>query len=164
MTKGNNYPVVYAVMELTDYADWAGEDTIAFIASKAYLIGEKTKYNSEGIMESEYEVVFPYRNIESVKVGNRHYPEFGIRNECYNSVKVNSIFTDIESGREEAEIKNQKLLADVLRVYPSFRKKAVTIDFYKRLQQAKVLEECIETAASDMTIAEIEMPKKKVKE
>ena len=120
MEKELNYPIKYAVQELTIKGGWSQnyeEITLGFIVSKCYVINQNTKYLSNGTFETTYKVVFPYKDIDSFRYslsGHYHYneepsiPKYNYCGECTNENKVSELFDTYKEASLQAEIFNQE--------------------------------------------------------
>ena len=89
LSKNNEYPVVYAPMEIFDEAN----DRHAFIVSKAYLVGQSYKldFNKKPIFS--YEIVYPY--YQALDSFYLEYPDMDKFNNYMNSDIVDEIFLDV---------------------------------------------------------------------
>ena len=167
MTRGKDYPIVYAIMGISDYTDWDVEETIGYIVSPAYLVNERIIYNGDGTKNEKYEIVFPYHSILDIKDNKRHLPEYGIGkyDECYNSKMVDSIYDDLEKASSVADTLNKRLLGHFLATYPFTRMQETKEEFNDRLKKCKLLEEYIKNETSDMYVVTLrEKVKTKIKE
>ena len=120
MEKELNYPIKYAVQELTIKGGWSQnyeEITLGFIVSKCYVINQNIKYLPNGTFETIYKVVFPYKDIDSFRYslsGHHHYneepsiPKYNYYGECTNANKVSETFDTYEEASLNAEIFNQE--------------------------------------------------------
>lgn len=162
----NNYPVVYAVMRIADEPTWAGEEAVAYIASKAHLVCEKLSHSGNGEMKHEFEVVFPYPygKLKEIKEENKEYPRFDSRSgECINSEKVDKIYSTFEEAKEDADKLNEGLLNKFLSFYPASKKTTARDNYSKYSPFDEAIENAIELITSDMTVSEMEQPKVKIK-
>jgi len=108
------YQNVYALMAVEEQSGWqvgTNElekvyDTVGYIVSKACLIGKTTKQIGNNVIE-EYEVVFPYKNLEDLT--DKNTPRLNLDGECMNSDKVTNIFATYESAKETANKLNREL-------------------------------------------------------
>ena len=163
----NNYPIVYAVMRIADEPTFAGEENVAYIASKAYLVCEKIMYSGDGELKHQFEVVFPYpySSLKEIKEENKEYPLFNINSgECVNSDTVDVIFSSFEEAQLHAEELNDGLLKKYLSFYPASKQTAAKDNFNKYIPFDAALETAIENITADMNVSELEKPKVKVKE
>ena len=90
MLRNNEYPIVYAPMEVFDEAN----DKHGFIVSKAYLVGQSFKYDFNKKPIYSYEVVFPY--FQALDAFYLEYPDMDKYNNYMNSDRVDEIFLDFE--------------------------------------------------------------------
>lgn len=142
-----NYPIKYAVIPMVEQVGYYAEGereygTVAYIATKCYLIGESKEYNAYGDLKQQYHVVFPYELASDYSNSfNRIKPSYNASNKCSNSISVDSIFDTFEDAALESEIKNKELLSS----NPSY---AQCIEKYK------ILEETIEEKTKDLVVGE----------
>ena len=86
----DNYPVVYAPMQIVDVRS----GRYAYIVSKAYLVGNRFRYGSNKEVNYTYEVVFPYhQDLDSFYY---QIPDLNIYDNYMNSDLVDDIFLDFE--------------------------------------------------------------------
>ena len=90
MSSNNEYPIVYAPMEVLDETT----NKYAFIVSKAYLVGQSFKYDYNKKPVYTYEVVFPY--FQALDSFYLEYPDMDKYNNYMNSDYVDQIFLDFE--------------------------------------------------------------------
>lgn len=162
-----NYPVVYAVMRIADEPTWAGEEAVAYIASKAYLVCDRVLYSGNGDVKHKFDVVFPYPygRLKDVKEENKEYPLFNINSgECVNNDTVDVIFSSFEDAKAEADKLNEEVLKKYLSFYPASKQTAAKDNYNKYIPFDAAIETAIENITSDMTVSELEKPKVKVKE
>ncbi len=164
MTRGYNYPIVYTLMKITDYTDWDVEETVGYVATKAHLVSEKVVYSGDGTKHRNYNVVFPYRNINDIREQKRQYPEYGIgnHNECYNSTVVYNLYDSFEEAEEHAAILNKELVDNYCKKCSLDALKAARAEFRNIQQKYKIFEELLKEATDDMHV--LDMEKYKIKE
>ena len=97
MSSNNEYPIVYAPMEVFDEAN----DRHGFIVSKAYLVGKSFKYDFYKKHIYSYEVVFPY--FQKSDAFYLKYPDMDNYNNYMNSDIVYEIFLDFEECKSYVE-------------------------------------------------------------
>ena len=86
----DNYPVVYAPMQIVDVSS----GRYAYIVSKAYLVGNRFRYGLNKTANYTYEVVFPYhQDLDSFYY---QIPDLNIYDKYMNSDLVDDIFLDFE--------------------------------------------------------------------
>ena len=157
----NNYPIVYAVMELLD----GKGDKVVYVPSKAYLVGDNIVYYFNGKSKRSYNVVFPfpYRYIKEIRKDNRDYPMFKSGTDVpWNAKAVDSIFNNFGETKVKADELNKQLLRDHLSVYPASQVEQALEDYYKYLPYDRGIEELIQELTMDMVVTQIE-EKRKVK-
>lgn len=144
-----NYPVKYTAMPIIEQVGWSpglhelerDYDVVCYIASKCFLISDRTKYKENGKKEKEYEVVFPYQKNIFDNRWERVTPAFN--NECINSNCVEKVFDSYSEALEYVKKKNEEL-RDKNRLYISSKKSLEKIqEFNDRLSGYKLLEQQI---------------------
>lgn len=116
------YPVKYATLQLSEPINYGSKRPVAYIASKCYVIEEKTLYfNNEEY--KVYNVLFPYNDIVSFKenfkdkkiyLGERIYPKYSSNGKIYNITKVPYIYDTFEEAQSSARIMNSNSLKNLM--------------------------------------------------
>lgn len=111
-----NYPVKYAVLPLYDVVgrDGFGQrnyDIVAYIVTKAYLLGETKIYRENGDVEYDYKVFFPYMSYLEIIKDKRHDIDYNDIRKWNNNQYINSVsnvYETYEEAKQEAEYLNEK--------------------------------------------------------
>lgn len=161
-----NYPIKYAVMPIIEQVGWSHGlhelereyDVVCYIVSKCYLISDLTKYNEDGNIIREYEVVFPYQPGEFSR-WKRVVPTYNAYGYSVNSNKVDIVFDSYEEALNYATEKNEKLCEKswvYLRCTKDIMEKIQEKkdEFDSKLAEYKKLEEQILVNTNDMVIGE----------
>ena len=173
MEKELNYPIKYAIQELTIQGGFTQnyeEITLGFIVSKCYVINQNIKYLQNGTFETIYKVVFPYKDIDSFRYslsGHHHYneepsiPKYNYCRECTNSNKVSELFDTYEEASLQAEIFNQEKRKKInfcnINAYTELVKQ-----HNKDLEICKQFEQLINELQTNMTITKDNISTKKL--
>ena len=160
-----NYPIKYAAMPIIEQVGWSHGlhelereyDVVCYIVSKCYLISDLTKYEENGNVIREYEVVFPYQSAEFSR-WQRVTPEYNlIHGYSTNSNKVDAVFDSYKEALNDVTDKNEKL-SEKSWVYLPYSKDIMEKiqekkdQFDAKLAEYKKLEEQILVNTSDMII------------
>lgn len=124
----NNYPIKYALMPLYKQTGWVHGlnqlerkyEIVAYIVSKCYVISENKAYSADGTSNIEYEVVFPYENIDNNNsIWTRTEPSINLSSsQISNSTKVKKIFDNYRDAIEYLKIKNNEILKNKISNLP----------------------------------------------
>lgn len=79
----NNFPVKYTIIGITEE-----NRLVAYIATKCFVTGIVTRFNKDGDASTCYEVVLPFKTLNSEKIT----PEFGLEGICSNFEIVDQLF------------------------------------------------------------------------
>ncbi len=157
MYKFINYPVKYAVMPIMQKKDAEEYGACAYIVSKVYLLSEKTRYYENGLKDSLYEVVYPYRTYLDIRNG-RNIPKFDKSDKCTNSEIVTEVYDDYISAIKDAQIKNYILEGDLYYLIPSDdedcleKRTKIIREFEEMIKIYRKFEETLMEATADMVI------------
>lgn len=154
-----NYPIKYAAMPVIEQVGLnhgmhdleRNYDVVCYIVSKCYLLSDKTKYKENGKTDKEYEVVFPYQEVEYN--WQRVTPKFGGFNfHCINSNFVEKVFENYNEALNFVNEKNQELCDKTLRYLPCSKdiKAKKVEEFNNKLSMYKLLEQQILINTSDL--------------
>ena len=105
-----DFPIQYAILPIKEQGDCCVTSfgIVAYIVSKCYCVGEKIQNFSDGSVEHQYEVVFPYRDGD---LEEKQIPTYG--NDKYtNSTFVSQVFDVFEEAKAYADVLNRELLKD----------------------------------------------------
>lgn len=158
----NNYPIKYAVMPIMEQSGYGLDrhnQTVAYIVSKCYLIGEHKKYCSNGNIKIQYEIVFPYKESE-YNFWDRDEPEYNyITEKCVNSIFVETICNTYQEALVNANQKNKSLLSETMNnilVDSNFNevRKKETKEYWERLMNYQQLEQEMEQKTDDLNVDE----------
>ena len=160
----NNYPIKYAVIPIEEQIGWVPGlnelereyGTVCYIVSKCYLVNDNKKYEKDGSITQKYYVVCPYYKDEYL-TWHRQEPSFNyISNTCYNSIKVNNIFDNLEDAKKYKDDLNDELLTKKISYLPVKNLKEKIIEtkkeFNKLLSHYNKLEEEIENQTQDLIV------------
>lgn len=160
-----NYPIKYAVMPIVEQVGWSHGlhemereyDVVCYIVSKCYLINDLTKYNENGSVTKEYEVVFPYQSGEFSR-WKRVIPTYNlIHGYCINGNKVDKIFDSYEDALKYATDMNKNICEKSWVHLPCSKDimekiKEKKDEFDTKLAEYKLLEQQILLHTQDMKI------------
>ena len=117
-----NYPIKYAIQELKinkGYDSNYEDITYGFIISKCYIVNQNIRYHQDGTNTLTYNVVFPYKDIETFIYHTqfnyqfnetKSIPYYSFRNKCMNDTIIYNIFDTYEEAliEKEKQIKEHK--------------------------------------------------------
>lgn len=116
-----NYPVKYAVLELTINGGWSNgyrDITKGFIVSKCYVVESRIRYLGNGEDVVEHDVVFPYSEFyyfyfpcenQEYRLPEPTIPKYDASDKPYPVRCVSKLFDTYRMAKCEAEISNIKL-------------------------------------------------------
>ncbi len=108
------YPVKYALLPIEEQVGWQSGlyelerdyDICGYIVSKAYLVGKREEYLSDGQVQVYYQLVFPYDDID--ETNQRKIPVYDFINSQYRNVfETQQVYEDYETAKEKAFIRNE---------------------------------------------------------
>ena len=108
-----NYPVKYAILEMTEPVNWiksGNYKTVAYVVSKVYVTKEIIEYSSNGQSMKFYQVVFPFKDKDNLNI-NGEVPSYNFYGECLNEIKVDRLFDTFEEAKDIAFNLNEELRA-----------------------------------------------------
>ena len=119
MSRDNKFPIKYAILELKEEGGYITnyEDIVrGYIVSKCWLVESSIKYFSDGNSEFFHRVIFPYKDLATLKISLRNDREYiGERvtirydfNPCPVDV-VSEVFDSYEDAKIIAEAKNKEM-------------------------------------------------------
>lgn len=163
-----NYPIKYAAMPIIEQVGWQSGmnelereyGIVCYIVSKCYLISNIKKYNENGQVNQEYEVVFPYQFTDNSKWQRITSTYNLINGYCTNSNKVAEVFDTYAEAHNYASIKNDKLCELSWIDLPYSKDIMEKIqqkkdEFRAKLTSYKLLEHQIELNTDDMKICQM---------
>ena len=159
-----NYPIKYALMPIVEQVGWnngvygleRNYDTICYIVSKCYLVGEKIKYNKNGEKSKNYQVVFPYTSYEFNR-WKRILPNYNVYGSCSDCYNVDTVFNTYDAAEKYCAEKNNEV-REKLTLYIPFTEDYVDKvqeklnEFDYRLANYKRLEEIFRDNTYDMKV------------
>ena len=156
-----NYPVKYAAMPIIEQVGWSHGlneldrvyDVVCYIVSKCYLLSDRTKYNQDGKIEKDYEVVLPYQKRE-------YYNWERITPSVNDSTYVEKVFNSYNEALEFVTQKNKELCDKTLAFLPFTKdlKNQIsekTQEFNDRLSKYKKLEQQILANTEQSNVKEL---------
>ena len=156
-----NYPIKYAAMpveypeEYYDVSFFGCDEPYKklYIVSKCYQISKKEHNLQNGTTKMEYEVVFPYQQVDKMFQFERREPTYGIKR-CNNSVILEGAFDCYEDALKEAERLNQKKLIECFQEvnYDSQKEKRTRQLREIALKEYKKYEKLIEENTNDLLL------------
>lgn len=158
-----NYKIKYAVQKLTITGGFTKnyEDiTLGFIASICYVINQNISYLPNGIIETKFKVVFPYKNIDDFKCSlsgltkyeeNPTLPKYNIFGECKNKNTVKEIYDTYEEALLAAEEENKNRKKQIIKRTTNYKEE---LEKYNQdLQICKQFEQLIHEKTKNMQIS-----------
>ena len=110
MSENINYPIKYAVLEMTESFWGCSFKPVSYVVSKAYVVSETLTYHANQIPSKSYQVVFPFK--EKDKIGmyeTRDIPRYNLEGECINCEQVDELFDTFEEAKAASTALNDKL-------------------------------------------------------
>ena len=159
----NNYPIKYTLLPIINQTSYMHKinkeekySIVCYIVSKCYLMSEIKKYNQNGMIDEEYQIVYPYIYNES-NLWIREEPNFNIiSGNCTNSVIVNQIFNNYDDAVEVKNEKNNELFYNqyssiLIKEYVE-KIKQYEDEFNKKISYYNEIEKDIELKTNDLKI------------
>ncbi len=160
----NNYPIKYAVIPMIEQVGWSRGmhelervyDTVCYIVSKCYLIGENKKYRVNGTVMTEYQVVCPFKEGEYY-TWYKDEPSYNLINEsCTNVVLTDALFDTFDEAKVVKNEKNKDLLLQKFLYMPIKKNKAkhkeIEEEFKQIIMYYDQLEKEIEKRTNNLEI------------
>ena len=131
----NNYPIKYAVIPMIEQVGWLdginelerNYETVYYIVSKCYVVGEDKKYNIDGTTTTRYQVVCPYGK-DKYQNWRREEPTYNlVHGGCTNGIMTDALFDNFAEAKAVKEQKNKNLLIQKF--------KYMSVDTYKEKHQ-----------------------------
>lgn len=116
MLNNLEYPIVYGILEVKESVGMISRggkleddiETVAYIVERCYLLSKRTQFFPDGTSLDEYQVVFPYKDLQYMGLVKRE-PEFSKQGECINSNILTTVFPSFEEAKMAASYKNKGL-------------------------------------------------------
>lgn len=126
-----NYPIRYAVQPI--YLSGKKEimdNLIGYTVTKCFIVKEIISHLSDGNVEIEYDVVFPYKDLEFInKELEMRIPEVKILNSSIiiypNSNHINRVYEKYEEAKKASNFKNKRCNSIILEQLEQFEKKVL---------------------------------------
>lgn len=130
MSDENNYPIKYAVLELTEEGGYPVnyKDIVrGYIVSKCYVVESSIKYFYNGDSKIFHKVVFPFKSLKTLKLslrnqnqynGEKVTPKYDYNNEPYPVNIVSDLFDTYEDAKVQAQSQNEKLKHQIVSKIP----------------------------------------------
>ena len=174
MYKDNNFPIKYAILELKEKGGYITNYEYivrGYIVSKCWVVESSIKYFSDGDSEFFHKVVFPYKNLDNLKmslrsdgryIGKRVTINYDFNYNPYPVDVVKELFDTYEEAKIKAEEKNEEMKDNIAsKIYfsisdPRFKQ---TLSEYEReleeqLSICQLFEKIALIKSKDMTITE----------
>ena len=172
MKEDFKYPIKYAVQELKQRGGWSvgyKNITQGFIVSKCYVVGSNIKYFADGSYKINHKVVFPFDDIEGLKISLRHgrnyigdenFPAYDACDRPRTTTVVNSLFDSYADAKVVAELKNEEykrdLILEISILDSDWKEKYNKLldDFDERLRIANIFEKLTLCQTEDLIVTE----------
>lgn len=117
----NKYPIKYAILQLKEKGGWLEEyeDIVrGNIVSKCFVVESSIKYFSDGSSRIFHKVVFPFKNLETLKlsllnkdefIGTKVIPSYDASYNPYPVDIVLDLFDTYEDAKVKAQEENEKM-------------------------------------------------------
>ena len=172
MNRNNNFPINYTVLELKEDGGYITnyEDIVrGYIVSKCWVVESSIKYYEDGNSKLFHKVIFPYKNLETLKaslrnnskyIGERVIINHDFNYNPYPTDIVTNLFDTYEEAKLKAEEKNKELKNQIVsKVYfnisdSKFKQMLATCEqeFSAQLSICQLFEELSLLKTKDMTI------------
>ena len=174
MSKDNNFPIKYAILELKEKGGYITnyEDIVrGYIVSKCWLVESSIKYFSNGNSKFSHKVIFPYKDLDILKtslrndveyIGERVTINYDFNYNPYPVDVVSELFDSYEDAKIIAEEKNRIMKNNIAsKIYfsvldPRFKQTLCDYEneFAIQLSICQLFEKLSLLETEDMTIEE----------
>lgn len=174
MSKDNNFPIKYAILELKENGGYITnyKDIVrGYIVSKCWLVESSIKYFSNGNSKLFHRVIFPYKDLDTLKtslchddeyIGERVTINYDFNYNPYPIDVVSELFDSYDDAKIIAEEKNQKMKNNIAsKIHfsisdPRFRQTLSDYEheFAEQLSICQLFEKLSLLETEDMTITE----------
>ena len=171
MSKDNNFPIKYAILELKEKGGYLTnyEDIVrGYIVSKCWIVESSIKYFSNGNSIFFHKVIFPYKDLDTFKIslsnniediGKRVIINYDFNYNPYPIDIVSEIFDSYEDAKKRAEEKNKELKNSNLYFNisdPTFKQALSNYEyqFEEQLSICQLFEQLSLLASEDMKISQ----------
>ena len=164
MSIDNNFPIKFAILELKETGGYITnyKDIVrGYIVSKCWVVESSIKYFSDGNSKLFHKVIFPYKDLNTLKTALRNNDEYigervTINYDCnYNLCPVDvvsELFDSYEDAKNIAEAKNQEMKNNI-----ALNKQTLfdyEHEFVEQLSICQLFEKLALLKTEDMTITE----------
>ncbi len=174
MSIDNNFPIKYAILELKEKGGYITnyKDIVrGYIVSKCWVVESSIKYFSDGSSKLFHKVIFPYKDLDTLKtslrnddqyIGERVTINYDFNYNPYPVDVVSKLFDSYEDAKIIAEEKNQEMKNNIAsKVYssisdPRFKQTLSTYEheFEEQLDICYLFEKLSLLKTENMTITE----------
>ncbi len=174
MSRDNNFPIKYAILELKEKGGYITnyKDIVrGYIVSKCWVVESSIKYFSDGSSKLFHKVIFPYKDLDTLKtslrnddqyIGQRVTINYDFNYNPYPVDVVSELFDSYEDAKIISEEKNKETKNHIAsKVYfnisdPRFKQtlSAYKHEFEEQLSICQLFEKLSLLNTEDMTITE----------
>lgn len=174
MSRDNKFPIKYTILKLKEQGGYITnyEDIVrGYIVSKCWVVESSIKYFSDGNSKLFHKVIFPYKDLDTLKtslrnddeyIGERVTINYDFNYNPYPVDVVSELFDSYEDAKIIAEEKNQEMKNNIAsRIYfsisdPRFKQTLSDYEreFAEQLSICQLFEKLSLLETEDMTITE----------